>query len=245
MKAKSPETQPIAASGEHPSLTGSNSRTLEAVFRHPLAHNLEWRDVVALIGKIGEVEQKSNHEAAFEVSGERRLFRIPHTKDIAGSEVIELRNFLIRAGWSPEVQPLPDADADPAAPNILIVLDHHEAKLYIISGTSEDDSKHGIEPYDPHHFLHHLTHKDQSREQGQRAPEDPGFYERIAEALSGAAKIVVVGHGTGKSNAANHLIEYLRSHHPQTHRRIARELTADLSSTSSPQLIEMAHEALR
>ena len=35
-----------------------------------------------------------------------------------------------------------------------------------------------IKPYDP--LLHHLTHKDQSRQQGQRAPEDSTFYDRIA-----------------------------------------------------------------
>src|ERR1700722_10283856 len=39
-------------------VTGSNRRTLDAIFRHPLAHNLGWNDVVALLEKIGEVEEK-------------------------------------------------------------------------------------------------------------------------------------------------------------------------------------------
>ena len=39
-----------------------------------------------------------------------------------------------------------------------------------------------------------------------------------------AGKIVVVGHGTGKSNAAHHLLEYLKSHHSETHQRVVSEM---------------------
>jgi hypothetical protein len=31
---------------------------------------------------------------------------------------------------------------------------------------ASDTSLHAIKPYDPHHFQHHLMHKDQSREKG-------------------------------------------------------------------------------
>lgn len=229
----------------HPALAGSHSKTLEAIFRHPLVHSLEWSDVVALIEKIGGVDQKANNEATFEVAGERHRFHKPHTKDLPGSEVIELRKFLQRAGWSPEAPPQSASDRSPVVPSVMVVVDHHEARLYAISSTSTEDSKLEIKPYDPHHFLHHLTHKDQSREQGQRAPEDPSFYERIAQAISTDGRIVVVGHGTGKSNAAHNLTEYLRSHHPETHRHVVRELVADLSSVTPLQLLEIAQQALR
>jgi hypothetical protein len=55
----------------------------------------------------------------------------------------------------------------------------------------------------------------------------------------------VVGHGTGKSNAAHHLLEYLKSHHSETHRRVVSEMSAELSGVTTRQLLEMAHEALR
>ena len=127
----------------------------------------------------------------------------------------------------------------------MIVVDHHEAKIYEIGDLSDDSSAEEIKPYDPHHFLHHLTHKDQSREQGQRAPKDSTFYARIAVAVAVGAKIVVVGHGTGKSNAAHHLTEYLRTHHPDVYQRIVREVVVDLSSTTPPQLLEIARGALQ
>ena len=242
-------TQTEAGDGEpsqdRSAVAGSHRRTLEAIFRHPSAHNLEWRDVIALIKKIGAVDEKANSEFAFRVGGERQLMRKPHTKDLTGSEVIELREFLLRAGWSPQSPSQPAVHPASAAPSLIVVVDHHGAKIYHMGVTSDNASKQEIRPYDPHHFLHHLTHKDQSREQGQRAPEDSSFYERIGTALAAGGRIVVVGHGTGKSNAAHHLIEYLRSHHPETYQRIVREVVADVSSMTPPQLLEIAQQALR
>ena len=122
-------------------------------------------------------------------------------------------------------------------------MDHHATKIFHVDVTSGDASEHVIRPYDPHHFLHHLVHKDQSRERGQRAPEEPAYYEKIADALALAGKIVVVGHGKGKSNAAHHLTEYLRTHRRETYRRIVREITTDLSSITTPQLLDLGRQA--
>jgi hypothetical protein len=225
-------------------VTGSHRRTLEAIFRHPAAHNLGWSDVVALIAKIGDVEEKSNNDFVFDVAGKRHVMRKPHTKDLTSSEVIELRHFVMESGFSPELPSQAPSHPDPAAPSLLIVVDHHGARIFHVDLTSEDPSEHVIRPYDPHHFLHHLAHKDQSRERGQRAPEAPEYYERVAEAAARGGKIVVAGHGAGKSNAAHHLTDYLRSHHRETYQRIVREIVADLSHITDPQLLALAREAL-
>ena len=233
-----------APSRERTAIHGTHRRTLEALFRHPTAHNLEWMDVVALIEKIGAVHQQANDKFAFDVGGEHYLMHKPHTKDLTSSEVVDLRHFLQRAGWSPEAPSQAAARPEPAPPSLMVVVDHHGAKIYRIDTASGDASKREIKPYDPHHFLHQLTHKEQSREQGQRAPEDPAFYKRIGDALAAGGRIVVVGHGTGKSNAAQHLTEYLRTHHRETYQRIVREIGADLSAITTPQLLELADQAL-
>ncbi|MGA2562141.1 MAG: hypothetical protein ABSF96_01135 [Steroidobacteraceae bacterium] len=225
-------------------LHGAHLRTLEALFRHPPAHNLEWMDVLSLIEKIGTAQEKSNNKFSFEVAGQHYLMHKPHTKDLTSTEVTDLRHFLQRAGWSPEAPSQPAARPEPQSPTLMVVVDHHGAKIYRIDSPTGDASKREITPYDPHHFLHHLTHKDQSREQGQRAPEDAGFYQRIGDALAAGGKIVVVGHGTGKSNAAEHLSEYLRTHHRETYNRIVLEIGADLSAATTPQLLALAEQAL-
>ena len=123
-------------------------------------------------------------------------------------------------------------------------MDHHGAKVVHVDVASDEASEHVIRPYDPHHFLHHLVHKNQSHERGQRAPEEPAFYEEIADAVALGGKIVVVGQGEGKSNAAHHLSEYLKTHRHETYRRIVDDVSADLSSVTLPQLLELARQPL-
>jgi hypothetical protein len=167
------------------------------------------------------------------------------TKDLPSSEVVELRHFLVQAGLSPDLPSKPAIHPDPAAPSLLIVVYHHGAKIFRVDVTSDDASEDNIKPYDKHHFMHHLTHKDQSRERRPRAPEEPSYYEKIAKAVALGGKLVVIGHGSGKSNAAHHLTEYLNSHHRQVYQRIVREITADLSGVMNPQLLDLARQALR
>ena len=83
-----------------------------------------------------------------------------------------------------------------------------------------------------------------SRERGQRAPEDPDFYTRIAAALVPAHAIVVIGHGAGHSNAADRLLEALQHHHPETFRKVTAERREDLSSMTPPQLLAIGRRAL-
>ena len=227
------------------SLTGANRRTLEAIFRHPSAHNLEWNDVVGLIGELGETHEQSNDKFVFEVAGKRHLMRKPHTKDLTSAEVIDLRHFLMQAGASPEHLSEAVTHPDPAAPDLLVVVDHHGTKVFHVNVTSDEAAEGVIRPYDPHHFLHHLVHKDQSRERGQRAPEEPAYYESVADAVALGGRIVVLGHGTGKSNAAHHLTEYLRTHHPETDNRVVADTVYDLSALTTPQLLGIARKALR
>ena len=227
------------------SLTGPHRRTLEAIFRHPSAHNVEWSDVVGLIGAIGDIHEQSNDKFVFEVARKRHLMRKPHTKDLTSDEVIDLRHFLMKAGSSPEHPSEAVTHPDPGAPDLLIVVDHHGTKIFHVDVMSDEAAEDAVSPYDPHHFLHHLKHKDQSRERGQRASEETAYYGRIAAAVALGGKIVVVGHGAGKSNAAHHLTEYLRSHHPATYKRVVAETVCDLSAITTPQLLEIARKAFR
>jgi hypothetical protein len=217
-------------------MSGADRKTLKTLFAHPLSHNLKWKDAVSLFETLGSVEEKSKNEFSIRIGHEHHIISKPSSKDLTSSELMDLRHFAARAGWSAS-QP------DAAAPAILIVIDHHEARVYEIDVASADVSKHVIRPCDPHHFLHHLTHKDQSREQGQRVPEDITYYERIAQAVAPSGRILVVSHGKGKSSAGHHLTEYLSSHHNETYKRIVREVEADLVHTSEPQLLEIARNA--
>lgn len=242
--------------GDWTTLSKTSRSTIEALYQHPLSHNLEWSGVVALFEKLGTVDQKGHNEIAFGIGGEHHRVHKSHSKDLTATEVMAFRHMLTRAGWAPQVAASKTGAATsgmPAAvtgvsPDLLVVVDHHEARVFQLDVSSKEAGNHVIRPDDPHHLLHHVSHNDQAREQRQRTPEDHAFYESIAHAIQpvGASSgvVVVIGHGTGRSNAAHHLIEFLQKHHPATARKVVYEVVADLPGLTAPQLLDLGRRAL-
>jgi hypothetical protein len=231
------------SAGERPALSKSDRQTLDSLFAHPIAHNLEWRDIVGLFTKLGTVEHLPNNETSLRIGAEHQVLHRPHSKDLTTEEVMALRHFLTRGGLSGKNSSSPLSTAD-----FLVAVDHHEARIYRMDlHPPADAAELTVKPYDPHGFLHHLTDKDQTRQHGERAAEDPGFYEGIGAALIQAVPhghIVIVGHGKGHSDAAHHLQDWLRLHHAEIFQRIAGTITADLSALTPPQLLELGRELL-
>lgn len=233
-------------------LSRTSRGTIEALYQHPMSHNLEWSGVVALFEKLGTVDYKAHNEIAFGISGEHHRVRRPHSKDLTAPEVLTFRHMLTRAGWAPASPAAKTGAAKAGTPaantveafDLLVVVDHHEARLYVLDVRSADPVDHVIRPHDPYHRLHHVSHNDQAREKFQRTPEDNAFDQSIAQALMLARSIVVIGHGTGRSNAAHQLIGFLHQRHPDTANKVMREVVADLSSLTAPQLLNLGRYAL-
>jgi hypothetical protein len=130
-------------------MTGSHHRTLDAIFRHPVAQNLEWTDIVGLFEQIGDAHAKVNREFVFEVAGQRHITHKPHTKDLTSDDVFELRHFLSRMGVSPEGLSQSAAHPNATSPDLLIVADHHGARVFHVDVAADEASEHVIRPYDP------------------------------------------------------------------------------------------------
>lgn len=247
MTKPSGSRQATAPARGRPFLTEEEHLTLDAMFTHPLPY-IGWNKALALFSALGTVEPMADDEFAFRIGGEHHLLRKPHDEDLSAPEIVGLRHLIERAGLKPI---LPASHPDPAPrelpsiPGLLVVMDHHGAKVFEIDASAADPNEHTIIPYDPHGYRHHLTHKDQSQEDGQRASEDPAFYERIAHTIAAGAHIVVVGHGHGHSDAAHHLVEHLQAVHRDIYGRTVTEIVADLSSLTAPQLLELGRRALR
>ena len=242
----------IPVHGDWTTLSRTSRGTIEALYQHPMSHNLGWSGVVALFEKLGTVDYKAHNEIAFGISGEHHRVRKLHSKDLTAPEVLIFRHMLTRAGWapaSPAAKTGAAAAGTPAAKTVealdlLVVVDHHEARLYVLDVRSANPVDHVIRPYDPYHRFHHVSHNDHAREQRQRTREDNTFDESIAQALMPARSIVVIGHGTGRSNAAHQLVAFLHERHPDTANKVMREVVADLSSLIALQLLNLGRHAL-
>ena len=228
------------------SLSRAHRATLDALFQHPLAHGLEWMDIVALMKTIGEIENHPDGETCFAVAGERKLFRKPHTKDVPATMLIDFRHMLTRAGWSPhavEALPTARAAAEPGH-DVLVVVERREARVYRLDVASGEEDNHLIRSDLSPHKLHELAHRTRTHDSDTGWKSDPAYYERIAQALQGGGGIVLAGHGHGHSNAAHDLEFYLRQHHATIASRLGMEIDVDLSSLTGAQRRALGRRAL-
>jgi hypothetical protein len=85
------------------SLTGPHQRTFDRIFQHPISHNLEWRDVHALLGEIAEVKKEHNGSLKVTRNGQTLFLHPTSKKDVTEmEEVMNLRHFLERSESGPE-----------------------------------------------------------------------------------------------------------------------------------------------
>ena len=231
----------LPAANSNAAVTGVYRRTLDTIFRHPLSHNLSWREVVNLFTAIGGAEEKRNGEFVFRAGDETLGMKKPHNKDLTGPEVMDLRHLLVRTGWSPDESVSTDGAA--LDPSLIIVIDHAGAKVYRIDRAADDS--HGVAAYDSKHLLHHLERKMRDEDREETYPDDERFFEQVANAASAGGQIVVIGHGKGQSNEADHLSDYLSAHHKRIYARIVRKIVADLPRLTEPELLDLGREAFR
>jgi hypothetical protein len=214
------------------------SKHLESLYQNlvnaKLPHNLSWNEAVELVGHLGEVQPRGNDEFVFRIGGQRVLFKRPHTHDLDVEEVCRLRKFLKEAGPGTPVEEL----AQPS--RMIVVIDHHAAHVYQDFGGSRPADEPKVRPYDPFNFHHHLIHRKEAHYRGERVPEEDSFYDEIAKDITPAKEIVLIGHATGKSNAAEFLKEYLDTHHPDVSRRVIATESADLSAVTEPEIEALA-----
>jgi hypothetical protein len=199
-----------------------------------LPRNLHWSDALELIAHLGSVRPTESGEFAFVVGAQREFFRRPHTSELGVEEVSRLRR-LLKAAES-DVPSLALAHAG----RMIVVIDHHGAHILRALDGAGSRTQVTVEPYDPHHFHHHLIHRKEAHYRGDRVPEEASFYEEVAQALVPAEEIVLIGHATGTSSAGAVLVEYLKKHHPEVYRKIMVNETADLSALSRPEMEAIA-----
>ena len=219
-----------------PVLTTNEKRVLSRIFQHPLSHNLSWRDTMSLIHAIGTVEQAHNGDTVLTIGSEHQSFKLAHDKDLATQDVMALRHLLLRAGWAPGASPvIPDIET---SADLIAVIDHAGTRVYS-SGPQQASAHHEL-----HHLLHHIERKQHDADRDEAFPSDTTYFDDVAQSLAGGGRIVVIGHGKGQSNEAEHLMAYLTKHHSGVQTRVVREIMADIAHLTVPQLVELARLAL-
>ena len=213
-----------------PPLSGSHRHTYEAIFQHPLSHNLNWRAVLALLKHLGEVVEEPNGRIKVTRNGQSLVVHRPNTKDVADAEeVMTLRHFLEKSG------PVP---AETLAKDIhwLLVIDHHEARIF----RSDLQGGHPRRILPDGHFRHPRDWSNVSK--GKEKPDPDGFFKPVAKALEAGGPILVFGTGTGSSCEMDQFIAWVKIHHPELAGRLIGSLTVDEHHLTEDQLLAKAQD---
>lgn len=83
---------------ETPKLDAHHRATVQKIFSHPTSHNIEWHDVLSLLGQVGSVIEERDGLFKVTIGRETETFRAPRSGDIDDEQVVDLRRMLSGAG---------------------------------------------------------------------------------------------------------------------------------------------------
>jgi hypothetical protein len=214
-------------------LTGTHLRTYNTIFQHPVSHNLEWRAVHSMFGKLGQIVEEPNGNFKVTRNGQILVLHPPRTKDVAEiEEVMSLRHFLERSGV---VRPAPAAGGI----HWLLVIDHHEARIFRSEAVGSIPQT--ILPHEPAAYFRHARHsKDFAR--GQEKPDPNSYFEPVAKALGESGPILIFGSGTGMSSEMEQFRAWLEIQRKDMAGRVVGTVVIDENHTTDRQLFAKARE---
>ena len=220
-------------------LNGHHRKTLAAIFAHPVPHNIEWHDVLSLLDNLGTTTARHGGGHTVTIGAEQMILARPHGHDVVDDELRHLRVFLTRAGLAPAdaiPSSLPPQAVHAAPDGWIVMIDHHQARLYAPGGDHTEPLV--IRPDDDDGSRRRVEHKQGNDDHdGGHAQEDDAFYMRIAADLAEAPRIVVLSDGKGRASAGEYLVAYVQRHFPAIAAHIVATDTVDISKTSDAEAV--------
>lgn len=229
-----------------PGMSRHHQRTLEALFAHPLQHDLRTSKVEALLRSLGA--------SVAPLDGRRLRIQMPNGEEtwirascgvgrpyLDAEALMRVRHLLQAAGVSPD-QPLAEARSPRGdqARRLVLHLSHAHTDAFLLEGHSVEHAT--LRPHGLWGSGENLSHRHDRDIAGQRAPLDHAYLSRIAEAIEQADAVLLLGHGTGESDMRQLLLQHLHSHHRPLLERIVGVVTLDQAHPSEGQLLALARE---
>jgi len=219
--------------------------TLQALFSHPVQHNLHISDVEALMLHLNaQVERESEHRLKLRLaSGETLVMHaapgVQH-QFLNEDAVLRLRRFLERAGITPEHPEPPEPHThDDQTKRLVIHLDHRGARLWWLEGDTIETTT--LKPHGLWASHQRLSHRHDRDVAGQRAPLDYEYLLQLRQAIVRADQVLLLGHGHGQSDLRDILLKEIERHHPATLARI-ETVRVDDTACSEKELLAHARE---
>lgn len=218
-------------------MTQHPEKTRQRILGHPAPRDLEWKDFIALWeAEADRVEQESGDRLAVDMNGHREVFRRQHD-GLVGIEDVERARHLLR-----------DVETTEGTGKGLyvVVMTEEDARFYDF-----DLSAHDVETLSHEHEKnpdprgHHMRTVEKKTGRDDEADLKRFFDDLVADLKKDAPgrEFVLLGHGTGKSDAASAFRGWLEKHHADVASLIVAEGTIDIESSTEAD-VENAAKAL-
>ena len=122
----------------------------------------------------------------------------------------------------------------------VVAVDFSHARIFAVDA-SAGASPEKVTAADPSHVNHNVFHHhgNPSGAFDVDRPETNAYLKTLSHALAPAAKILLLGHGGGKSNFSHLLESYLEKHHRDVAAKIVANVRADIDDLTDVELLRL------
>ncbi|CAM2758483.1 hypothetical protein [Skermania piniformis] len=215
-------------------MNANTRKTYTAILGHPAPRNLDWKKFVQLWESLADnVEQESGDRLAVTMNGHREVFHRPHNATVSIEDIERARHLLAAS-------PKPKGSGTLVA----VTVDNERARIitFDLDAQAVVDHEHVVDDHDPRARRLRTVERRTGRDDEH---DLTGYFDDLAAALTADAAdrtFVVLGHGAGKSNAAEQFVERLRAEHHQLAEHLAGVGVIDLSAASDADIEAKAVE---
>lgn len=216
-------------------VTSKPEKIRERILGHPAPRDIEWRDFITMWEHYADrVEEESGDRLAVNMNGHRVVFR--REKDgLVGIQGVEDARHLFAAHESTEG----------SGTLFVVTLTEKDARFYDFDLSAHDvevdQHEHERNP-DPRG--HHMRTVERKTGRDDEADLDRFFDDLVAELGKDARgrDFVLLGHGAGKSNAAEAFVKFLEHRHSQLRDHLIAVGDIDLSAAGEPEIEKKAQQ---
>ena len=124
--------------------------------------------------------------------------------------------------------------------NVVAVIAFHEATIYPTDASPGERPERLVAP-DPHGHFRKVHHRAGNPE-GIYEAVSPESWREITEALAPAGAILLLGHGKGHADAAQHWRAYVEEHRKDVAARVVAEDRVDLDHLDGDLILRLAQD---
>jgi hypothetical protein len=122
--------------------------------------------------------------------------------------------------------------------NVVAVIDFHRASIFPTDSSPGERPEHVV-PTDPRGRFHKVNHHA-GNPGGIYEADSTEYWEAITEAVAPAGSILLVGHGTGRANAAQHWLAYVEQHRRDVADKVVADIHVDIGALDHRQVLRLA-----